>query len=142
MMNSWKVNLLLIVGRGDYGNDVLRTTLNRVHDGNRLVTVPPLPKGPEGRGGAYASTELLLRWIWSFRRSLALLLPSPSRLGINTGGNTEGGQQGKITFLHSSSHAGPLVARARGSTLDPWLGDPTSLLPLLFWLSICSMAIG
>ena len=39
------------VGRGDYGDDVLRTTLNRVHDGNRLVTVPPLPKGPEGRGG-------------------------------------------------------------------------------------------
>ena len=39
------------VGRGDYGDDVLRTTLNRVHDGNRLVTVPPLPEGPEGREG-------------------------------------------------------------------------------------------
>ena len=39
------------VGRGDYGDDVLRTTLNRVHVGNRIFTVPPLPKGPEGRGG-------------------------------------------------------------------------------------------
>ena len=45
---------------------------------------------------------------------MALLLPSPSRLGINTGGNTEGGQQGEITFLHSSSHAGPLLARFAG----------------------------
>ena len=132
-------NLLLIV--------LAVATMGMTFSGQHLtasmleIDLSPSPLYPKARrgGGAYATLTELFSWILfkvvSSTLSLQVALENCRR-------NTEGGQQGKIAFQHSSSHAGPLVARARGSTLDPWLGDPTSLLPLLFWLSICSMAIG
>ena len=137
------VNLLLIV--------LAVATMGMAFSGQHLtasmleIDLSPSPLYPKARrgGGAYASTELLLRWIWSFRRSLALLLPSPSRLGINTGGNTEGGQQGEITFLHSSSHAGPLLARfAGGLRILGWAHFAVAVVVLVIdalhgdWLTI------
>jgi len=71
---------------------------------------------------------------------LTLFWLSSSDFGIKDRRNTEVGQQGKITFLNSSSHAGPLVARSREGFGS--LAGPTLLLPLLFRLSMHSMAIG
>ena len=39
------------VSRGDYRDDILRTTLNHVNLGNRLVTAPLYPKARRGGGG-------------------------------------------------------------------------------------------
>ena len=40
-----------LVGRGDYGDDVPRKALNRVHVGNRLTNAPLYPKARRGGGG-------------------------------------------------------------------------------------------
>jgi len=136
-MNSWKVNLLLIVGRGDYGNDVLRTTLNRVHVGNRLVIVPPLPKGPEGRGGV--RFYRVSSWLdtSSFRRcSLALLCLLQVALakipaGIHRGATRE--NQFSTLLLSRGAAVGAFSRGDFGSS-----AGPASLLPLLFRLSMAN----
>jgi len=87
-----------------------------------LSSSPLYPKARRG-GGAYASTEFLLGWIrlrfavvrWHFFAFFKSPWQKYRREYI-------GGQQGKINFLHSSSHAGPLLARFRGETSDPRLG--------------------